>query len=187
MVKPEDWLDRYGDALFRYAFLRVSQRAIAEDLVQETFLTAWKARDRFEGRSSEKTWLTGIMRHKILDYIRKSQHDKPKYLEGASELENAFDDWEHWSSKSGLRPEQWDLDPSLLLESQEFEDVLKNCLSRLPPRTAESFLLHEVDETKPKEIAKILKVSTTNLYTLLHRARFQLRACLQRLWPIQRK
>ncbi len=155
---------------------------MAEDLVQETFLAAWKARDRFRGLSSERTWLTGILRHKILDYLRKSKLDRLP-LEDDGELEDCFDQWGHWSSKSTLRPELWAMDPSSLLESQEFQDALKRCLSSLAPRAAEAFLLQEVEEASPKEIARILEVTMTNLYTLLHRARFQLRACLQKTWP----
>lgn len=185
-LNPETWLEDHGDYLFRYALLRVSRRGIAEDLVQETFLTAWRARNAFAGRSSEKTWLTGILRHKILDHLRKFKHDHQP-ADSDCDLENCFDEWEHWSAKSPLRPELWSQDPSILMENREFEEALEDCLSVLAPRAAESFLLHEVEEMKPKEIARILQVSTTNVYTLLHRARFQLRACLQKSWPSQKK
>jgi len=70
-INPEAWVDQYGDALFGFALARVNNRDAAEDLVQETFLAAIKARDRFKGQSSEKTWLFGILKHKLIDYYRK--------------------------------------------------------------------------------------------------------------------
>ncbi|NIR14014.1 MAG: hypothetical protein GWN86_08695, partial [Desulfobacterales bacterium] len=70
-LDPEAWVDQYGDYLYRYAISRIHEPAVAEDLVQETLLAALQGKEGFKGRSSEKTWLTGILKYKIVDYIRK--------------------------------------------------------------------------------------------------------------------
>ena len=72
-LNPDDWLDQYGDALFRFALARVNTREIAEDLVQEVFISAVQAKERFEGKSSEKTWLFSILKHKIIDHFRRNK------------------------------------------------------------------------------------------------------------------
>ena len=67
---PDDWVEAHGDYLFNFAIGQLRDASVAEDLVQDTFLAAFKARDRFSGQSSERTWLVGILRHKICDHLR---------------------------------------------------------------------------------------------------------------------
>ena len=75
---PENWVDEYGDYLYRYALSRVKDPIIAEDLVQETFLAALKARHNFQGRSTARTWMIAILKHKIVDYIRQKVREPGK-------------------------------------------------------------------------------------------------------------
>ncbi len=114
-LEPNSWVDNYADYLYRYAQSRVNDSAVAEDLVQETFLSAWKARERFEGRSSEKTWLSSILKNKIIDYYRKAlvkdanivtKHTKPsaQNTEGGIVKEEAYLDISNvmlWDEKAG--------------------------------------------------------------------------------------
>jgi len=177
---PESWVDQYGDYLFRYALFRIRDPQVAEDVVQEAFLAALQARDRFTGLSSERTWLAGILKHKILDYFRKTSHESCVDHEErvTQNLEDQFDDQGHWKTP-GIGPKEWDEDPSKSLERKEFWDVLTRCLAELPPRHARAFSLREVDDLSSDEICKVLNVSATNLWVVLHRARNHLRRCLE--------
>lgn len=148
---PSTWVAQYGDYLFRNAVLRVRHRDLAEEMVQETFLAALEARGRFAGRSSEKTWLTGILKHKVIDHLRRSSREIP--VEDVERLpceeESPFLEtgtWKgHWRSfQAG--PADWGGSPSDILERKEFLEVLHACLSGLPPRLARAFVLREVVE-----------------------------------------
>jgi len=177
---PEIWVDQHGDALFRYALFRIHDSQAAEDLVQETFLAALRARESFAGRSSIRTWLFGILKHKIIDHIRKIIRERPQ--EGIESVRNMsgdiFDEQGGW--KAG--PAEWTTDPGLLFQQQEFWEMLQNCLSELPPRLQQTFTLRELDGLSAEEVRKILKVSATNGGVMLHRARIRLRQCLAINW-----
>jgi RNA polymerase sigma-70 factor (ECF subfamily) len=178
--EPESWVDEHGDALFRYALFRIHDAQLAEDLVQETFLAALKARDSFEGRSSLRTWLFGILKHKIIDHIRKASRERP--VEDveifASSTQESFDNRGGWNS----RPAEWTTDPGALFEQKEFWEMLQHCLSELPPRLNQAFTLRELDGLSSEEVRKILNVSATNGGVMLHRARLRLRSCLENTW-----
>jgi RNA polymerase sigma-70 factor, ECF subfamily len=115
---PEHWVDDYGDYLYRYALTRLRDPSRAEDVVQETFLAAWKNRESFRKDASLRTWLTGILKHKIIDQMRKSTKEVPLVApaEGAESLDDLFDFWGH--AKSPARA--WDGDPGKDLERKEF-------------------------------------------------------------------
>src|SRR5258708_39885700 len=80
-----DWVEAYGDSLFNSALGQVHDTSIAEDLVQETFLAAWKARDRFAGKSAERPWLVGILRHKIYDPLRYACRERSRRVQPPAE------------------------------------------------------------------------------------------------------
>ena len=179
---PEDWVNQYGNSLFRFALGRVRDAGVAEDLVQETFVAALGARDRFAGRSAEKTWLVGILKHKVIDHFRKNRResvvDEVEWLETVGENESVFDQHGHWKS-NGTAPKEWPSDPSSLVEQKEFWQVLNQALSELPPRMAKAFLLREVDGFSTEEICEILHITQANLWVILHRSRKHLRNRLE--------
>jgi len=177
---PEKWVDLYGNYLYRFALYRVYETSVAEDLVQETFLAALGSFKNFQYRSSIKTWLTGILKHKIIDHFRKQA--KEQQLDdiepNMNKLEALFDQNGHWK----IKPANWNADPQKLYDQKEFIEVLHNCLRELPKRQAGAFILREIVGENTKEICKILDVSTTNCWVLLHRARMYLRRCLEINW-----
>ena len=185
LVNPERWVQDHGDALFGFAALRVRDRATAQDLVQETFLAAIKAKERFAGRSSERAWLFGILRNKLTDYYRLQGREVTLTdLEAPlPEEKGAFDSAglgkDGWLK--GLAPKAWET-PEDIMVSKEFQEVLKVCLSRLPTRIAQVFVLREIDGVSSDKICKDLEVSPNNVWVMLHRARMALRRCLEVHW-----
>ena len=180
---PSTWVDQHGDYLFRYALMRLRDRSIAEETVQETFLAALQAKSKFSGNSSEKTWLVGILKHKIIDHFRK--HRREVSLEETqllpSEREETFrtaGEWVgHWSENAA--PSDWGADPIKTLEKREFWQSLEQALQTLPPRLAQVFVLREMDEMSSSEICNLLEISESNLWVMLHRSRMQLRRALE--------
>jgi len=182
---PEDWVDQYGDFLYRFALSRVKDPSIAEDLVQETFLAALGARKNFQGRSSARTWLIAILKHKIVDHIRKrireQTSDKVESMSDAAvndPIDASFNDAGDWQ----IRPSKWTINPMKLYEQKEFMDVLYRCLGELPERQAEAFMMREIDGFSTDEICKVLNISATNSWVMLYRARMWLRRCLENKW-----
>jgi RNA polymerase sigma-70 factor (TIGR02943 family) len=184
-LDPESWVERQGDDLFGFAAARVRNRAVAQDLVQETFLAGIKSGEGFAGRSSERSWLFGILRNKLADYYRLQNREEEitdtELL--LPEERGAFGTGglgkDGWVMK--LAPQAWET-PDETLISKEFQDVLRSCLSRLPDKVAQVFRLREIDDVSSEEICKDLGVSANNLWVMLHRARMGLRRCLEVHW-----
>jgi RNA polymerase sigma-70 factor (ECF subfamily) len=180
LIDPEKWVDVYGDQLYRYAFARVQNRMAAEDLVQETFLAALAAAHGFEGRSSEKTWLVAILKHKIIDYFRQSGKEPP--MNQSRNQEDPMDQFFHGNGSWKDKPEPWDTAPDRILNQKEFRKVLFLCLSELSERLRIAFSLREMEGLGCDEICKILEVSSSNCWVMLYRARMSLRRCLGVNW-----
>jgi RNA polymerase sigma-70 factor, ECF subfamily len=185
-LMPETWVDQHGDTLFRYALVRTRDASVAEEIVQETLLAALQSSDKFSGHSSERTWLISILKHKIIDYFRKisRQSQFAESDEAALEHPELFQqtgEWvDHFDFDKG--PSEWRMTPEAAVEQMEFWGVLSHCLSELPPRIASAFSLREIEQLSGEEICKVLQVSSTNLWVMLHRARAHLRNCLQTKW-----
>ena len=182
---PESWVDQYGDFLYHFALARIKDPSVAEDLVQETFLAAIKARENFRGRSSARTWLIAILKHKLVDHIRKrireqtSDNVESMFNAGANDpADSSFNDVGQWR----IRPSKWAVDPLKLYEQKEFMDVLYHCLGELPKRQADAFMMREIDGLSTEEICKVLNISATNSWVMLYRARMWLRRCLENNW-----
>jgi RNA polymerase sigma-70 factor (ECF subfamily) len=185
-VNPEKWVDEYGDRLFRYTVLRLRDEAAAEDIVQETLLSAIQSLDSYTGRSTELTWLTGILKHKIIDHFRKYRKlvqitDEDTDL---SVLDHFFEKPEapdsHWAEK--MRPRSIGQTPDQVVENGEFWDVMNTCLAALPQRIATVFTLREVDGLTSDEVCEALSLSPSNFWVIMHRARMQLRRCIEIKW-----
>ena len=180
MPDPETWVDQYGDYLYRYAFTRLQDSAAAEDLVQETFLAALSARENFEGRSSVTTWLTGILKHKIIDHLRKESRNQP--VEDVEPFTPSLDELFDGEGKWKIGPSKWTVNPTELYERKEFWRILAHCLTELSGRLAQAFTLRELEELSTEELCKVLNASATNVWVMLYRARMYMRRCLEINW-----
>jgi RNA polymerase sigma-70 factor (ECF subfamily) len=175
--RSDHLIDFHADHLFRFALTRVRDRAVAEDLVQETFLAAIGPGD-FAGRSSERTWLIGILKHKIIDHFRRSV--KFEFNDGEMTDDEFFDANGRW--RNDAEPSEWSSTPEEILESKELASLLDGCIAQLPEHLAAVFLLREINGLDADEICELLSISPSNYWVMLHRARLLLRQSIERLW-----
>jgi RNA polymerase sigma-70 factor (TIGR02943 family) len=174
-LDPVQWVDRYGDAMLRFALARVGRIEIAEDLVQEAFLAAWQARETFDGRSSFSTWLGGILRRKIADFYRRAGRDMVlAQLDRDVPGEPLFTKRGKWAAPVA----HWKESPVTIAENSEFWKVMAHCMAQLPVHLAEAFRLREMRHASVEEICSATGVTPKNLSVRLHRARLLLRRCL---------
>ena len=175
---PERWVDEHGDCLFHYALTRVRRTEVAEDLVQDTLLAAVRAQANFTGRSSERSWLVGILKNKISDHFRKLGRETTfTDLEFYSDEHSDKFEAEFWNHSTG--PRVWKPEGEEALNRAEFWEHLQRCLGKLPERVASVFLMREMDDVPAKDVCATLKISAANLWVMLHRARMALRLCLE--------
>jgi RNA polymerase sigma-70 factor (TIGR02943 family) len=175
-------LEQYRTALTRYAQWLLGCREAAQDAVQDTLLAALHAPRSFAGRSSVRTWLFGILKHKVMDTFRRQAREVP--LEDDSEDdggdENRFLADGHWRKP----PASWG-DPEQALNQKRFFEVLERCIDRLPKNTARVFTMREILGMETGEICKTVGISQENCFVILHRARMTLRGYLERDWAGQ--
>jgi len=179
-MNPIHWLDEHGDYLFQFAYVRLHNRAAAEDAVQETLLAGIKAIDRYNGKTPIRYWLRGILRHKVVDYIRKASREIAVEDTEDTQLLDSF------KYKAFGIPNQdptpWKFDPAHAYEQSEFWDVFYACMSKLNDKTGMAFTLRELEGLSTEEICKELDLKPNNLWVVLHRARTQLKSCLETNW-----
>ena len=187
ILEPQHWVERYGDYLYNYAIVRVNDSEKAEDLVQETFLSAFKAKDNFLGKSSERTWLISILKRKIIDTYRKQYSSKESSM---ADYEQDISDGDFYRSEDpfkghwleGKGPHSHSLMPEGELEQKELMDIIQLCISMLPPNLASAFVMKMIDEAESDEVCKELGITASNLWVMLHRARLKMRQCLESKW-----
>ena len=172
--------------LLKFARLQLRNEAWAEDAVSETLLAALSKPQAFEQRSQLKTWLVGILKHKIIDALRHHRREVSSSTypdnEQADPLEDmAFRDDGHYAEK----PADWG-NPEQDLNSRQFFAILEACTEKLPAVQGRLFLMREWLELSSEDICKELSLTPTNLYVQLHRARLRLRECLELNWFAQK-
>lgn len=173
-------LETLRPQLLRYAKLQLRNAAWAEDAVSETMLAALEKPEAFAGRAQPKTWLIGILKHKLIDQVRKHSRECSMTTDdddGAAFEEALFDQSGHF--REG--PVEWG-DPQAVIGQQQFIVVLDACVEKLPNQLGRVFLMREWMELETDEICKELSITPTNLWVMLHRARLRLRECLQLNW-----
>lgn len=178
-LDPNTWVDKYADYLFNYAIVRVNDNNIAKDLVQETFFAGLKSAKNFQGKSTERTWLISILKRKIIDYYRKINSKKGK----AEVRMNFYDDGDNEGSWIEERvPQSWDNASEKLIENEELKSQLDSCIDKLPEKYAMVFRMKTIQEFDTDDICKELEITASNLWVIIHRARTQLRKCMEVNW-----
>ena len=176
---PDKWVDNYADYLFNYAVVRVNNEMLAKDLVQETFFAGLKSAKKFEGKSSERTWLISILKRKVIDYYRKINSRK-----GQAEIKMNFyefgDREGDWIEERV--PQSWNNEAERNIENQELKEQIDKCIDSLPEKYAMVFKMKTIREFETEEICKELEITSSNLWVIIHRARTQLRGCLEKNW-----
>lgn len=182
--KIEDWIAQYSDMLLRYALPRVNDRETAKDLVQETFLAAWRNIDHFRGEISEKNWLYTILKRKIIDHFRKAANRLTDSLpEGEGGEASIFRENGHWKREG--YPSRWSVDYNQSIENKEFYEVFNSCKSKLKEIQNMVFTMKYLEGAESEEICKVLNITPSNYWVLLHRAKVQLRSCLEKNWFVR--
>lgn len=183
MLHPENWISLYADYLLNYAFFRVRNRELAEDLMQETFISALKSQDTYNGTANEKTWLTAILKNKIIDYYRSKLNKQTKITDSIdNNTNNDFfnaDDGFHWFEKK--QPHNWN-NTDKTIESDEFNKILLHCMKKMPEKLSAVFSLKYLDDEATENICKELGITSSNYWVMMHRAKLQLRECLEINW-----
>lgn len=178
-LDPNKWIDTYADYLFNYAVVRVNNSDIAKDLVQETFFAGLKSAKNFEGKSTERTWLVSILKRKIIDYYRKINSKK-----GQAEVRmNFYDNGDNEGSWIEERvPQSWNNEAEKNIENNELKSQIDKCIDALPEKYAMVFRMKTIQEFETEEICKALDITASNLWVIIHRARTQLRNCMEKNW-----
>ncbi len=180
-INPEQWVERHGDYLYNYAVSRVQSKETAEDLVQDTFISALKAKENFRGESAELTWLMSILKRKVIDFYRKRGSNKEI---SASNFSKPFQGEEgmtgHWILERA--PKDWQKETHSPIREEEFQNIMSLCLSLLPEKWRAVFVLRVMEEINSDEVCKEIGCSSSNLWVILHRARLKLRECIENKW-----
>lgn len=174
------WVEEYTDELYSWALYKISDDELAKDLVQDTFLAAAEKVSEFKGESSPKTWLFSILNYKIIDIYRKKVNKTE--LREPSGLADFFDEDGSWQIEK--MPKDWHDHEENLLDNAEFEYVLKECLEALPEKWNTCVRLKYLTEKNGDEICQEVGISSTNFWQIIHRAKLQLRDCVETNWFI---
>lgn len=182
MLQPEKWIDNYGDALYLFALKRLSNNETqAEDIVQDVFLSAWKNRESYNGTASEKTWLYTICKNKIIDYYRKENKKTTVGIEGNKEDDAFFIEDGHFNA--AFKPTtDWGITGSSKIVEKEFFAILNNCKAKLKKIQEQVFTMKYLEDVEPIEICTLLGITNQNYWVLMHRAKIQLRTCIEKNW-----
>ncbi|GAA4962204.1 sigma-70 family RNA polymerase sigma factor [Algibacter aquimarinus] len=177
-IDPNKWIDLYSDYLFNYTISRVSDREIAQDLVQDTFFAGLKSMKNFKGEASERTWLISILKRKIIDHYRKINSNK-----GKAEVRINYNDTESegdWLEERVADP--FDKTAEDTLENNELGDAIHNCLGKLPKKQADVFKMKTILNHETEAICNELNITASNLWVIIHRARTAMADCLKANW-----
>lgn len=179
ILNPNKWVELHADYLYNYTISRINDQDLAKDIVQDTFFAALKATANFQGKASERTWLISILKRKIIDHYRKINSVKGKaevkmnfYTEGDRKGE--------WIEERA--PADWNSEVEKKIENEELNSVLEKCIGVLPEKYAMVFKMKTIQQFETEEICKELEITPSNLWVIIHRARTQLRKCMEENW-----
>jgi RNA polymerase sigma-70 factor (ECF subfamily) len=174
-------LDAMRPQLVRFAQLQLRDQTLAEDAVQDALIAVLEHPERFAGQSSLRTYVTGILKYKIIDNLRSATRERQIEPAGDQSEDEAIDALFAADGHAREMPRQWG-DPDATFEQRDFFRVLEVCLEKLPAKAARIFMLREWLELETDEICKELAITPANAWVLLYRARLRLRECLDLNW-----
>lgn len=175
------WVERYADQMYRFTLARVRNSDAAAEIVQSAFFGALQSQRSFAGQSSEKTWLFGILKHKIMDHFRELKKQQNFDLIREDDPDPYKDAYTH-DGKWKTPPHDWGSDPEKAAENKQLAAALVKCMEGLSEKFRSILILKEVDGCSSEEICKDLDIQPTNLWVILHRARNQMKKCLEVRW-----
>ena len=167
--------------LLRFAKMQLRDDALSEDVVSETLLAMLERPDAYQGQSSLRTFATGILKHKVIDTLRKRGREVQIEPLDEQSLDDAIDSLFNESGHWREPPQAWG-DPERALEQREFMHTLQNCIEKMPPRLSRVFTMRESLEMEVDEVCSELGITSNNCFVMLYRARMQLRECLEHNW-----
>lgn len=176
-IDTSQWVDLYADDLFSYAYYRVNSRALANDFVQETFLSALKAIDRFEAKSTVKTWLFSILKRKIIDYWRQQDARKTKAM---SNYTSSDEEDSSWLEDFGAKGDNAEVEDKI--EQDELRQALLACIGNLSPKWKGIIIDKYLEEKDSEEICNEYEISPSNFWVIVHRAKAELKKCMEIKW-----
>ncbi|MAT89741.1 MAG: RNA polymerase subunit sigma-70 [Flavobacteriaceae bacterium] len=178
MLDPEQWVDRYSDYLYNYTIVRVNNHLVAQDIISETFLAGLKSKDNFKGEASERTWLTAILKRKIIDHYRKKNSKK-----GKAEVHINYRDEDSEGDWLEERVEDpFDKTAEDTLENEELGVAIFNCLETLKDKQKEIFKKKTIEGFDTDAICNEYNITPSNLWVIIHRARKSMAECLEKSW-----
>ncbi len=178
-LNPDTWVDNYSDYLYSYAVTRVNNNEVAKDLIQETFFAGLRSAKSFKGKSTERTWLISILKRKIIDYYRKISSKKGQAEVKMSFYKNGKNE-DNWLEEKV--PQSWESETERTIENEELKNQIDKCIDNLPEKYALIFRLKTIEKFETEEICKELDITPSNLWVIIHRARNQLRSCMEENW-----
>ncbi len=177
-IDPNKWIDLHSDYLFNYTISRISDREIAQDLVQDTFFAGLKSMKNFKGEASERTWLVSILKRKIIDHYRKINSKK-----GKAEVRMTYSGDENegdWLEERVANP--FNKTAESTLENEELSSAIYNCLDKLPKKQSDVFKMKTISNYETEVICNELNITASNLWVIIHRARTAMAGCLEENW-----
>ena len=179
--KPEDWVELYGDYLYRFAMSRLNDPTAAQDVVQETFLAAIKGVAKYDpGKVDFKYWLRGILRNKAVDYIRKKVREMP--VEDLTYFDEEPNNMRKWTGIPHRNVESLEFSPEKQYDKKEFWQAFNSCAHKLRSPMREIYLLKEIESESSESICKEFGITPNNLWVIVHRARSAMKKCLNKNW-----
>lgn len=183
----DELVNKHHSALIRMAMGHVADRDVAEEVVQDTWMAVIESLDRFEGRSSLRTWIFGILIHKAKDRgVREKRHTTFSALESYDDDHDEavdparFQQSGEWAGHWAFPPQPWDdQTPEKLLANQQAVNAMQRAIDELPPTLKDVLILRDVEGVESREVCELLKITETNLYVRLHRARERVRQAVE--------
>ncbi len=170
-----DWIKKYSELFFNYTYKRVKDTDMVKDILQETFIAAWKNMSSFQKKADEKTWLFAILKNKMIDHYRL----QAKLAKDSLNNDHYFDEVEHWTESAG--PSKWQ-NADKAFNNKEFYMVLDGCKSKLSSLQQVVFSMKYIDEHETNFICKVLRITASNYWIIIHRSKLNLRNCLEKNW-----